>query len=169
MKKFLVLLSLALLISSCGGGYEITKNVSESNPDVVNYSTPLISVKSEHEMQSFYTQLQFFCFQEKDKKTFSIAASYVSSQFMFFEKIVFDIDGVEVELFPNRPPKLDQYNLQGPTETITVQVPEAIVKEIYESIDTKMFVRSGEFFYRVDWNEDLRLKLYEFYKATLKK
>lgn len=166
MKKIIPLMALLLFVS-CGGGFEITKNVSENNPDVVTYNSPLMTVKSEHEVNTFYTQLQFFCFQEGDKKTFSIAASYTSNQWMFFEKIVFDIDGVKTEILPNRPPKMDAYNLQGPTETITVQVPEETIRDIYESIDTRMYVRSSDFFYQVDWPQDLKLKLYEFHKATL--
>lgn len=166
MKKIIPLMALLLFVS-CGGGFEITKNVSENNPDVVTYNSPLMTVKSEHEVNTFYTQLQFFCFQEGDKKTFSIAASYTSNQWMFFEKIVFDIDGVKTEILPNRPPKMDAYNLQGPTETITVQVPEETIRDIYESIDTRMYVRSADFFYQVDWPQDLKLKLYEFHKATL--
>ena len=166
MKNFIPALILSFLLISCGGGFEITKVVSENNPNIITYTSPLMTVKSEHEVQAFFTELQFFCFQEKDKKTFSIAASYTSNQFMFFEKIVFDIDGVQTELFPDRPPKMDAYNLKGPTETITVQVPEEIIREIYESLATRMFVRSQEFFYKVDWPEDLKLKLYEFHKAT---
>lgn len=166
MKKIIPMMVLLLLVS-CGGGFEITKVVSENNPDVITYSTPLIRVKSEHEVQTFFTEMQFFCFREKDKKTFSISSSFVSNEWRFFEKIVFDIDGVETELHPDRPPKMDAYNLQGPTETITVQVPEKIIRDIYESIDTRMYVRSKEFFYKVDWPEDLKLKLYEFHKATM--
>lgn len=166
MKNFIPMMVLLLLVS-CGGGFEITKVVSQSNPDIITYASPLLRVKSEHEVQTFFTELQFFCYQEKSKKTFSIAASYISPQWMFFEKIVFDIDGVETELVPERPSQLDAYNLQGPTETITVQVPEEIIRDIYESIDTRMYVRSKEFFYKVDWPEDLKLKLYEFHKATM--
>lgn len=166
MKNFISMMVLLLLVS-CGGGFEITKVVSENNPEIITYSSPLLRVKSEHEVQTFFTELQFFCFQEKDKKTFSISSSFVSNEWRFFEKVVFDIDGVETELYPDRPSKMDAYNLQGPTETITVQVPEEIIRDIYESIDTRMYVRSKEFFYKVDWPEDLKLKLYEFHKATM--
>lgn len=166
MKNFIPMMVLLLFVS-CGGGFEITKVVSQSNPDIITYASPLLRVKSEHEVQTFFTELQFFCYQEKNKKTFSFAASYISPQWMFFEKIVFDIDGVETELVPERPSQLDAYNLKGPTETITVQVPEEIIRDIYESIDTRMYVRSKEFFYKVDWPEDLKLKLYEFHKATM--
>lgn len=169
MKKLIALITLTFILISCGGGFEITKVVSEKDPNIVTYTSPVMTVKSEHEVQSFFTELQFFCFQEKGKKTFSISASYVSREWRFFEKIVFDIDGVKTELLPDRPPKMDAYNLNGPTETITVQVPEKIIRDIYESIDTRMYVRSQEFFYQVDWPEDLKLKLYEFHKATINK
>lgn len=167
MKKILGILALSIIIVSCGSGFEITKNVSEKNPDIITYAaTPLI-VKSEHEVQTFYTELQFFCFREEGKKTFSISASYISNQWMYFEKIVFKIDGVDQEFLPDRPPKMDPYNLQGPTETITVQVPEQVIRDIYESIDTEMYVKSTEFFYQVDWKDDMKLKLFEFHKATM--
>lgn len=166
MKKIILVLLLSFILVSCGG-FEITKNVSESNPNVVTYSTPRITVKSEYEVQTFYTEVQFSCYKENNKKTYSIAASYIAREWPIFEKIIFNIDGVTVELIPDRPPVRDMYNLQGPRETITVQVPEETIINIYESIDTKMTVKGMNFQYDVVWNEDLRIKLYEFYKATL--
>jgi len=166
MKKIIPALIVGLMLISCSGGFEITKVVSENDPNIITYTSPVLKVKSEHEVQSFFTEMQFSCYQEKDKKTFSISSSYVSREWRYFEKIVFDIDGVKTEILPDRPPKMDAYNLQGPTETITVQVPEKIIRDIFESIDTKMYVKSKEFFYTVGWSQDLKLKLYEFYKAT---
>lgn len=167
MKKIISTIMIGLLFVSCGGGFEITKVVSENDPNIVTYTSPIMSVKSEHEVQAFFTEMQFFCFKEKDKKTFSISSSFVSNEWRYFEKIVFNIDGVETELIPDRAPKMDAYNLNGPTETITVQVPEKIIRDIYESIDTRMYVRSQEFFYKIDWTDDLKLKLYKFYKETI--
>ena len=166
MKKLFLTVLLTFIFTSCGG-FEITKNVSSNDPNIVTYSTPRIQVKSEHEVQTFYTEIQLFCYKENESKTFSIAASYISGQWPLFEKIIFNIDGVPTELIPDRPPVRDPYNLQGPEETITVRIPEAIVKEIYESIDTVMTVKGPEIEYDVEWKEDLKMKLYQFYKATL--
>lgn len=166
MKKIFFSLTIVLILTSCGG-FNITKNVSESNPEIINYSSPRIQVKGEYETISFFSEIQFFCYQEKDKKTFSIAASYVSNQWPFFEKITFDIDGVPHEFFPDRPPKRDVYNIQGPTETITVIIPEDVIQDIYESMDTRMTVKGMDFQYDVYWKTDMKMKLFEFHQATM--
>lgn len=167
MKKIFFSLVITLLITSCGGGFNVIKNVSDSNPDIINYSSPRIQVRGEFQLQTFYTELQFFCFQEKNSRTFSIAASYVSNQWPFFEKIIFNIDGVPHEFLPDRPPTRDVYNIQGPTETITIIIPEDILQDIYESMDTRMTVKGMDFQYDVYWKNDMKMKLFEFHQATL--
>ena len=167
MKFFTTLLITLFIVAGCGGGFDVTKNISESDPSKITYESPQLRVKSEYEAQKFFTDLQFFCYQDGQEKTFSIAASYVSNQWPFFEKIIFNIDGSEFEFEPDRPPTRDLYNMQGPTETITVQVPEKTIVDIYESMDTRMTVKGYDFQYEVLWKDDIKLKLYEFHKATM--
>lgn len=167
MKIFKILSLPLLFLIGCGGGFDVTKNVSSSDPSIITYTAPMLQVKSEYETQTFYTDLQFFCYQEGEDKKFSIAASYVSNQWPFFEKVIFNIDGSKFEFEPNRPPIRDIYNVQGPTETITVQVPEKIIRDIYESLETVMTVKGYDFHYDVLWKDEMKLKLYQFHKATM--
>lgn len=166
MKNFALTFILVFLVISCGG-FDITKNVSETNPDIITYNTPKIQVKSEYEVQTFFTEIQLFCYRENDQRTYSISNSYVTNQWPFFEKMIFTIDGVEKEFFPDRPPLRDLYNLQGPTETITVILPEETIIDIFESMDTRMTVKGAEIKYTILWKDDMKMKLYEFYKATI--
>lgn len=167
MKFFTSLLVVVFIFTGCGGGFETTKNVSTNDPNIITYSTPKLRVKGEFETKTYYTELQFFCFQEGESRTYSMSASYVTNQWPYFEKIIFNIDGVESEFYPDRPPTRDAYNIQGPTETITVILPEKAVRDIFESIDTKMTIKGMDFAFDVYWKDHMKQKLYEFYKDTL--
>jgi hypothetical protein len=90
----------------------------------------------------------------------------VTNQWPYFEKFVFNIDGSEYEFFPDRPPVRDIYNIQGPTETITVQIPEKRIQGIFESMDTKMTIVGMNYSFDVYWKDHMKQKLYEFYKTT---
>ncbi|MDZ7766352.1 MAG: hypothetical protein U5K00_18335 [Melioribacteraceae bacterium] len=167
MKIFASLLIAVLFFAGCGGGFETTKTVSANDPNIITYTTPKLRVKGEFETKTYYTELQFFCFQEGESRSYSISASYVTNQWPYFEKFIFTIDGSEFEFFPDRPPTRDAYNIQGPTETITVQIPEKTVRDIYESMDTKMTIKGMDIAFDVYWKDHMKLKLYEFYKETI--
>ncbi len=168
MKICKILFVAIIFLTGCSSSFDITKTVSSENANIITYTSPKFQVKSEYESQTFFTELQFFCYQEGKDKKFSIAASYVSNQWPYFEKIIFDVDGSEYEFEPDRPPVRDLYNLQGPTETITVQIPENIIIDIYESMDTRMTVKGYEkFAYTVYWKDSMKMKLFKFHKATM--
>lgn len=167
MKFFTSLLIAAFIFTGCGGGFETTKNVSANDPNIVSYYSPKLRVKGEFETKTYYTELQFFCFKEGESRSYSISASYVTNQWPYFEKIVFNIDGTDHEFYPNRPPTRDAFNIQGPTETITVQLPEKRVGDIFESIDTKMTIKGMDLSFDVYWKDHMKQKLYEFYNDTI--
>ena len=167
MKKIIITILLVFIVTGCSGGFEVIKSVSLADQDIVTYSTPDMQVKSEYKSQTFFTYLNFGCFKNKQDKTFSLSSSYISqSAWPFLETIKLVIDGMEKEFSPDRPPMRVIEGVQGPTETITVQVPEDVIRDLYESIESRMIVKAIDFEYSVYWTDQMKKNLFEFHKAT---